>query len=110
MSPTNAFFRGRLRLYFRRNIDMIEPSARDNRERSAAKSRVRILFLEDSAIDCDLVHHELAREGVDHTITRVVRATEFVVAQETQPFDLILSDIALPGFDGLLDAKAMPSC
>lgn len=62
---------------------------------------VRILYLEDSTADEELVCELLREGGVSFTITRVETEETFRAALETGGFDLILSDNALPRYDGL---------
>jgi PAS domain S-box-containing protein len=61
---------------------------------------VRILHLEDSPVDAELIALELSTQGIDCTIRRVESAEAFKAALEQVDFDLILSDFAIPGFDG----------
>ena len=60
-----------------------------------------ILHLEDSANDAELVGALIHSEWPDCRIQRVVRRSQFHNAIEAGGFDLILSDYALPDFDGL---------
>jgi len=61
---------------------------------------VRILHLEDSADDSELVRHLLQSQGLACELHRVDTSPEYVAALEKGDFDLILSDYSLPGFDG----------
>ncbi len=61
---------------------------------------VRILLLEDSALDAELICEHLTRGPVPCIVERVVTEREFRKALETGEHDLILSDYALPAFDG----------
>ncbi len=63
--------------------------------------KLRIMILEDVATDAELIEHELSKEGLDFLAIRVETKADFVRAiQDFRP-DLILSDYALPSFDGL---------
>jgi PAS domain S-box-containing protein len=61
---------------------------------------LRILHLEDDPVDAELVAATLAAEGLSCEWVRAVTRAEFLEALEGT-FDLILSDYALPGFDGV---------
>jgi len=64
-------------------------------------NELRILMLEDEAMDTELIQRELLRGGV-HFISKVVK-TEKAFREELHQFSptLILSDFSLPSFDGL---------
>lgn len=62
---------------------------------------LRILILEDSQADADLLERELRKGGVSFIACRVEDRDAFLrQLEEFQP-DLILSDYTLPSFDGL---------
>jgi len=58
------------------------------------------LHLEDDPADAALVVAALKRSGLQYTLRRVDNQAEFVTALEEGKFDLILSDVSLPGFSG----------
>jgi signal transduction histidine kinase len=62
---------------------------------------VRILLLEDSPLDADLIQACLARDAIAGTLERVADRPAFLAALQRQPYDLILAEYYLPGFDGL---------
>jgi PAS domain S-box-containing protein len=62
---------------------------------------LRILHLEDDPMDAELVAATLAADGLSCVWVRAATRAQFVEALEGS-FDLILSDYALPGFDGVL--------
>ena len=57
-------------------------------------------MLEDNPVDAELAGHTLRRGGVRFTHVRVETERDFVRELEDNPPELILSDYALPGFDG----------
>jgi two-component sensor histidine kinase len=62
---------------------------------------LRILLLEDSALDAELVTEALIDAGLPVAIERVVSADEFTRAVRDESWDLILADYLLPAFNGL---------
>src|SRR3954447_527530 len=62
---------------------------------------LRILHLEDNRMDAELVEAALAADGVPCTLVRVGTRGEFLEALERSPFDLVLSDYSIPGFNGV---------
>ena len=64
------------------------------------KSTLRILLLEDSALDARLIEQELKNAGVSFCITRIQTEAELRRELEPQLPDLILSDHGLPSFNG----------
>lgn len=62
---------------------------------------LRILLLEDSALDVELVTETLASAGLSAAITNVVSGADFTKAVRESVWDLILADYFLPAFDGL---------
>jgi two-component system, cell cycle sensor histidine kinase and response regulator CckA len=63
--------------------------------------RLRILLLEDVAMDAELVEYQLGRAGIAFTSRCVDNRDDFVSAIGAFHPDLILSDYSLPGFDGM---------
>ena len=63
-------------------------------------SPLRILQIEDNAADAELVLRELRRGGLEFEVLRVHDKASFIEALSHEP-DLVLSDFALPQFDGL---------
>ncbi|MBI3903341.1 MAG: PAS domain S-box protein [Nitrosomonadales bacterium] len=62
---------------------------------------LRILMLEDTASDAELIEHELRKAGIAFTAKRVERRETFIRALEEFHPDIILSDFHLPDFDGM---------
>lgn len=65
------------------------------------KKPLRILHLEDNPKDVELVWAVLEADGLAYEITRAETRAEFEAALAQGAFDLIISDFALPSFDGL---------
>jgi two-component sensor histidine kinase len=73
-----------------------------NQPVAAQSDRVlRVLLLEDSALDVELVTETLASAGLAVRIDIVVTGGDFARAVRETGFDLILADYVLPSFDGL---------
>ncbi|RYH34518.1 MAG: response regulator, partial [Alcaligenaceae bacterium] len=64
-------------------------------------SPVRILLLEDSDLDTELLQASLRRGDVKHDIVRVWSRADYERTLLAQPFDLVLADFVLPDFDGM---------
>ena len=64
------------------------------------KSKLRILHVEDSEPDSELIHQMLVREGIECEIVRRDTKDEYIEDLKTRDFDLIFADCALPGFSG----------
>ena len=67
---------------------------------------IRVLLVEDSQDDADLLIWELRRGGYDPQSRRVASEAEFVAALDSQDWDVILCDYTMPGFSGT-DALAL---
>jgi len=64
------------------------------------KNEFRILLLEDSPTDAELIRHTLTQSRLKFTLERVETRASFVARLGTFAPDLILSDFSLPEFDG----------
>jgi two-component system cell cycle sensor histidine kinase/response regulator CckA len=60
---------------------------------------LRVLLVEDSANDAELIVRELRRGGFDPTFERVDTREAMAAALEREPWDLIISDYSMPTFD-----------
>lgn len=67
---------------------------------TAPAAVLRLLLLEDSTADAELVARALRGAGIAGELTRVETREAFLREVGTTPPDVILSDYALPGFDG----------
>jgi signal transduction histidine kinase len=65
-----------------------------------SKSKFRILHLEDSPNDCELVHRLLVDDGIDCEIVQCESREKFLRNLEKKNFDLIFADCVLPQFNG----------
>src|ERR1700682_6241620 len=66
---------------------------------------LRVLHLEDSPRDAEMVRHKLDVEGVSCDILLAHNKDSFEAALTREPFDLILSDYNLPCYDGVTALK-----
>jgi PAS domain S-box-containing protein len=64
-------------------------------------SRLRVLHLEDSDRDAEVIRHKLDANGLSCDVIVVRTKDSFEAALTQQPFDLILCDYNLPGYDGI---------
>ena len=62
---------------------------------------LRVLFVEDSEIDTELVCAQLRRGGYDVRFRRVDTEAAFAAALTDETWDLVISDFSMPHFDGL---------
>ncbi len=62
---------------------------------------LRILLLEDSLLDTELIQAYLTNGGIEGELVQVETSTDFQNALKTSFFNLILSDYSLPAFDGI---------
>jgi len=67
---------------------------------------LRLLMVEDSENDAELIMYELRRAGFDPVHERVDERGDLRMALEKQPWDIVISDYAMPQFTGL-DALQM---
>lgn len=67
---------------------------------------IRILILEDSASDADLIEFELQEEGIPFISQRVETERDYVRALQGFSPDIILSDYDLPQYTGSLALEA----
>lgn len=70
-------------------------------EQAAINKELRVLMLEDTPTDAELIEHELRKAGVAFVSKRVEMRDAFVQALEDFKPDVILSDYHLPDFDGM---------
>jgi CheY-like chemotaxis protein len=68
-------------------------------------SPLRILLLEDSARDAELIQELLEADHFACEVTRVQTRAEFLGALEERAIDLVLADYKVPSFDGLSALK-----
>jgi signal transduction histidine kinase len=73
--------------------------------RAITRTRARILVVDDDELTLRLVRHVLAQH---HDVTAVLTAEEALLAVREQDFDIVLSDVVMPGLGGggLRDAIA----
>jgi two-component system, cell cycle sensor histidine kinase and response regulator CckA len=78
---------------------MMEPIEQSAASEGQAKC-IRILHLDDSAADAELVRTRVQGEGLRCNVTLVSDRSRFESALARETFDLILSDHSIPGYDG----------
>ena len=66
---------------------------------SPSNKLLRVLLLEDSDTDADLIVHELQRSGMKPVIERVDSAEAFTAALHSFAPDVVLSDHSMGQFD-----------
>jgi signal transduction histidine kinase len=78
---------------------------------NSSKSRIvlRVLLVEDSPDDADLVLEELRKQGYEPQFARVDNAVQMKSALEEQAWDVVLCDYAMPSFDALAALAVMKS-
>lgn len=64
-------------------------------------TKIKILILEDSKSDAELLHYELKRNNVNFVSETVLTREDFETALDIFCPDIILSDYSLPSFDGV---------
>jgi signal transduction histidine kinase len=65
------------------------------------KTTIRILHLEDSEMDSDLLVRYLKKSGLDFTYYRIQSREDYFLALATGGWDFIISDYSLGMFDGI---------
>jgi two-component sensor histidine kinase/CheY-like chemotaxis protein len=71
----------------------------------ASAPALRLLLLEDSAFDAELICEHLNKLSPPPVVERVVGRDDYLRALANTRFDAILCDYSLPGFDGLSALK-----
>jgi PAS domain S-box-containing protein len=72
---------------------------------AASDTGLRILLAEDNPVNALLIRELLRRRG--HQIEEVASGTAAVAAMEREAFDLVLTDIHMPGMDGIEATRAI---
>ncbi|MFA7286384.1 MAG: response regulator [Patescibacteria group bacterium] len=80
-------------------VEKIETVLARGRTASAAVQQVRVLLIEDTRDIVELYRHRFEKEGFICTVAE--NGAWGVKTAQTQPFDLILLDIAMPAMNGL---------
>ncbi len=62
--------------------------------------KIKILHLEDSLTDSDLIHSLIESGSIEHDYFLVDEEKDFINILETEKIDIILSDYSLPGYNG----------
>ena len=78
-----------------------------DRAQKSVKNRLKVLMVEDTRTDAELIERELERAGFDCVARRVASEADCVRALEEFTPDVIICDYGLPGFGG---ARALAVC
>ncbi len=70
-------------------------------------SALRLLIVEDSADDAELIVRTLRRAGCDLTYERVETSVAMQAALARETWDLVISDFSMPRFNGLAALKLL---
>ncbi|SLN75707.1 PAS domain S-box protein [Oceanibacterium hippocampi] len=70
------------------------------KEKNARGVPLRVLIVEDSEVDTELLVRELRRGGYEPGYRRVAQSETFNEALDNQDWDIILCDYTMPGFSG----------
>ncbi len=81
------------------------PAPADPAPLGSFKSALRILLAEDNPINALLTRELLRRRG--HTVIEVTSGEAAVKAMQTDTFDIVLTDIHMPGMDGIEATQAI---
>jgi CheY-like chemotaxis protein len=84
-----------------RSIKMNPGVETDSPALSANDRVLRILMIEDSEDDCELIRHRLQKCGYKPRIGRVFSEATMREALEQDQWDIVFTDHGLPGFSGL---------
>ncbi len=79
-------------------VDFMDPASRAANRRPDAESG-RVLAVDDNEMNRDVLSRRLQREG--HTVAVAPGGAEALEMARSQPFDVILLDIVMPGMNGL---------
>jgi len=63
--------------------------------------KIKILYLEDNVDDFELIGSILKREGIHVDLVHALTPKDFLEELKKQPFDLILCDYSIPGYNGM---------
>ncbi|HEY3779091.1 MAG TPA: ATP-binding protein [Rhizomicrobium sp.] len=79
--------------------DVRNPSGKSVSESAKANTRLRILLAEDNPVNILLTRELLRRRG--HQVTEVTSGEGAVAALAGEQFDILITDIHMPGLDGI---------
>jgi PAS domain S-box len=82
-----------------------EMDLRSDQQGNRALRLVKVLMLEDSSTDAELIERALKSAGITFTVRRVETESAFVAALEEFKPDIVLADFKLPSYDGLSAVK-----
>lgn len=82
-------------------ITSIHPGPCGVREPGRSLHPLRVLFVEDSPLDCEMLIHEMERQGFVVTHKRVDSRETMLRALDETTWDLVIADFELPTFSGV---------
>jgi signal transduction histidine kinase len=101
MTPTTAVHTGGDGLQHAQAATVASPQGKVMADREqSARSVIRILQVEDSALDAELVLAELDRDGLQYEVRLVDDAERYLAELEVFAPHIVLSDLSMPGFSG----------
>jgi len=96
----NSFETGPSFNFFGTSVDLPLRNREEPRFAPMPFAGLRVLLVEDSRADTELIEHTLREAGLEFSLVAVARRDFYEVELERWPPDLILSDYTVPGFGG----------
>lgn len=74
------------------------------------EDKLRFLHIEDNPLDAEIIEAELRKEWPDCVYELISSERELAAAMAGGSYSMVISDYALPGFDGLTALSMIQSC